>query len=72
MADLINSILVTYKETEQIISSPKAKDIQGFFPLFLEAFSDLLPGKVELSDVKFQKFDERCHDYVDLPSHEIS
>lgn len=70
MADLIN-IFVTYKKTRRGISSPKGEDIQGFFPLFLKAFSDVLPREVELSDFRFQKYDEGLETYVDLQSEEI-
>ena len=69
MASMIK-IHVTYNETKRVISHQKGGDIQGFCRLFLQVFSDVVPSEVTPARVKFQQYDERFKDYVELQDDE--
>ena len=65
MASMID-IHVTYNETKRVISHQKGGDIQGFRRLFLYFFSDVVPSELSPVRVKFQQYDDRFKDYVEL------
>ena len=57
---------VTFKETKRVLSHQKGADIQRLRPVFLEAFSDVLSSDIAPAHIKFQLFDNKFEDYVEL------
>ncbi|XP_078348269.1 uncharacterized protein LOC144633291 isoform X1 [Oculina patagonica] len=61
---------VTYHETKRIISHQKGGDVQGLRHVFLQVFSDVLSSDIAPAHVKFQRYDDKFEDYVELQSDE--
>lgn len=60
------NIHVTYNETKRIISFRKGGNVLELKNVFLQKFSDVLPPNVSPEQVKFQRYDKRFQDFVDL------
>ena len=61
---------VTYDETKRIVSHEKGGDIQGLRHVFLQVFSDVLSSDIAPAHVKFQRYDDKFEDYVELQNEE--
>ena len=61
---------VTYDETKRFLSHQKGGDVQGLRHVFLQAFSDVLSSDVAPAHVKFQRYDDKFEDYVELQNDE--
>ena len=57
---------MTYNETKRIISFRKGGNVLELKNVFLQKFSDVLPPNVSPEQVKFQRYDKRFQDFVDL------
>ena len=57
---------VTFNETKRVLSHQKGADVQRLRPVFLEAFSDVLSSDIAPAHIKFQLFDNKFEDYVEL------
>ena len=61
---------VTYDETKRIISHQKGENVQGLRCVFIQVFSDVLSSDVAPAHVKFQLYDVKFEDYVELENDE--
>ncbi|KAL9955834.1 hypothetical protein ACROYT_G037219 [Oculina patagonica] len=63
-------IHVTYDETKRVVSHQKGGDVQGLRYVFLQVFSDVLSSDIAPAHVKFQRYDDKFEDYVELQNDE--
>ena len=62
----MSKLHVTYNTAKRVIAYQKKRVTQGFRRLFLYFFSDVVPSEVTSAEDKFQQYDERFKDYVEL------
>lgn len=61
---------VTFDETKRVVSHQKGAEVQGLRPVFLQVFSDVLSSDIAPAQVKFQRYDDKFEDYVELSNEE--
>lgn len=61
---------VTFDETKRVLSHQKGAEVQGLRPVFLQVFSDVLSSDIAPAQVKFQRYDDKFEDYVELSNEE--
>ena len=61
---------VTHDETKRIVTLQKGGDIQGLRHIFLQLYSDVLSSDIAPAHVKFQRYDDKFEDYVEIPNDE--
>ena len=64
------TVHVTHDETKRILSLQKGENIQGLRHIFLQLYSDVLSSDIAPAHVKFQRYDEKFEDYVEIPNDE--